>query len=181
MRAIKNPSDEIKKQAHENVKGFDHSKLCYNNIFYLLDDNGVFYNAVNDILKSKQPNDVEIKLNTFKYSYVKENDMMVYPKVDLYITVTSDDIYNFVFSVTPFNAQMELDDLIDIPLGNCDAELTRIWWTVMKGIFKDEWIEAFKQYCKDVKNIRLFEIEKNARAERLKNQQNYDDNINSIS
>ena len=180
MKRLKNVTEQLENEAKQNVQGFDHTELCYNSIFHLLNDNGVFYNAANAVLKTTKPKDVKIKMESFKYGYVKENDGSIYPKVDLMISIIDDEIENFVFTVTPFTATMEYIDMFDVPYGNCDDELTRIWQTIMKGIFKDKWIEAFKQYCYNVRIRRLIEIEKNARNERLKNQEIYDDNINSI-
>jgi len=135
MREIKNVTKEIEDRAYSNVKGFDLTKLCFKTIFELLDNSGVFYKAVNDILKTTKPNNVKINLETFKYGVVKENDGEVYPKVDLIITVVDSEVLRFLFTVTPFNAKMELDENIDLPLGCVDYKLTKAWHIIMKGFY----------------------------------------------
>ena len=146
MKKIKIVTDELEMKACENAGGFDHSKLCYKSIFNLLDDNGIFYNAVNQIVKSEKPRTVKIDLKDINYGVVKENDGKIYPSVSLIVSVKDSESDDFVFMVTPFNATMESVELWDTWSGNVDKELTMIWRTVMKGLFKDLWISAFEKY-----------------------------------
>ncbi len=159
MKRIKFATEELEKEAHRNAEGYDHSELCFKSIFHLLDDNGVFYNAINEILKSKQPCDLEIRLKDIKYGIVRENDNKLYPVVDLIITVTDSEVSDFVFSVTPFNAMMETVELWDAWNGNCDEQLTQVWQTIMKGVFKEKWLEAFERYCLNKEKVQACKTE----------------------
>lgn len=169
MKKIKNVTDELEIEARKNAEGFDHSELCYQSIFYLLDDNGVFYNAVNDIMRSKQPDNIEIELKDIRYGVVKEIDDKFYPSVELLIRVTGEEIVDFVFMVTPFNATMETVEMWDNWNGDCDKELTKIWQIIMKGIFKEKWSDAHELFCAvaDMKRMLKFRSENKNRSSEI--------------
>ncbi len=181
MEEIENVSSLIEQRAHKNAEGFDHSELCYNSIFHLLNDNGVFIQVIHEMTHD-EVDDEDVELHTFKHGYIKEKDGKVYPKVDLIISVTCCNVKcaNYCLTLTPFSAYMESMNWDDIVWINCEKKLTKIWRTIMKGIFKDKWIVACQTYLAEVKNLKDSKIATQAEFEYLKNEQEFNEDINSI-
>ena len=179
MREIK----EIEEQAYQNVEGFDHAELCYKTVFNILNDNDVFVKVFRELTTYNIEDKSQIKLDTFKYDFVKEKDEKVYPIVDLVLwlkNLDSDFGSYFCLTLTPFNAGMNNLTKDAGVYGSCDEDLTKIWRVMMKGFFKDKYVKAFKKYCEDVKCLKESKIATQAEIEYRRIEKRYEDEINSI-
>ena len=183
MREIKNVTQEIEKQAYDKVEGFDHTQLCYKTIFELMNNNGVFIKAFNELTTFYIEDKSQVELKTFKYGFVEERDGCVYPMVEMIISL-KDKVYPFraffCLTLTPFNAGLDDEFKKAGVYGGCDNELTKIWRIIMKSVFEEKWVEAFKSYCCEVKNLRDSEIATKAEIEYLKNEKKYESEMASI-
>ena len=81
MKRIKIVTEKLKQEAHENVQGFDHTELCYNSIFHLLNDNGVFYNAINQITKTTVTTENSTKFSDELKDLKNNNDTIKLKKI----------------------------------------------------------------------------------------------------
>ena len=183
MRKIKKANKDIEEQAYQNVKGFDHTELCYKTVFNILNDANVFVKVLGELTTCDIEDKTQIKLETFKYGFVKEKDEKIYPIVDLILLlkdINSDFGSYFTLTLTPFSASLNnITKNTNIYSGR-DVELTKIWRVVMKGFFKDEYVKAFKKYCEDIKCLKESKIATKAEIKYQKIEQEYFDEINSI-
>ena len=183
MKEIKVVNKEIEEQAYQSVKGFDHTELCYKTVFNILNDANVFVKVFGELTTYDIEDKTQIKLDTFKYGFVKENDEKIYPMVDLILwlkDLDSDFGSYFCLTLTPFNAGMNNITKDAGVYASCDEDLTKIWRALLKRFFKDKYVEAFKKYCEDVKCLKESKIATEAEKQYLKIQREYEEKINSI-
>ena len=183
MKEIKNVDEEIEAQAYKNVEGFNFvDNMCPKFIFDLLNDVGVFKKAFNDVTAIVVRDNEQIELKTFNYVIVKGEDENYYPAIDLIVTLNDcfkKFSYDFCLTLTPFTASLDNARKDAGVYGGCDKELTKIWKIVMNGLFPD-WKNAYIKYCEIAKEIEDSKIATKAELEYLKNQQRFENNINSI-
>ena len=180
---IEEMTDVDVKSANDRVKGFDISKLCYKTIFQALNNSGVFVKVFSELTTHNVFDKDQITLKTFNYTYVKESDGVVYPMVDLIVSVrdyNSGEDFDYCLSLTPFNAKLDNVRKCAGVYGGCDKQLSLTWRKVMKVIFREVFVEAFKDYCVRVKNLRDSEIHEEAMFKYARNDDWYIENINSI-
>ena len=183
MKEILETTEIIERDAKINVKDFDFTKLCYKNIFELMNNSGVFKKAFNELTTLNIVSKEQVVLTTFNYGFVEESDEKVYPMVDLILNVSDNECEfetYFCLSVTPFNAYLHNGSKDAGVYGGCDREISKIWRKVMKAFFKESYVEAFRQYCIDARVIRDCEIEARAHKELEHNEKFYNEEINSI-
>ena len=183
MKQIKETTKEIEEVAYKNVEGFNFPDLCPKFIFELLNDNGVFVKAFNEVTSLVVKSKEQIDLKTFKYIIVKGEDENYYPAIDLMVTLTNSAknySADFCLTLTPFTASLDNAKKNAGVYGGCDEQLTKIWKTVMKGFFKEEWKSAYIKYWEIATEINNSKIATKAELEYLKNQQRFEKEINSI-
>ena len=183
MREIKEVNKGIEEKACQNVAGFDHTELCYKTIFDLMNDNGVFVKVLNELTTCFVEDKKQIKLQTFKYGFIQEEDGKIYPLVDLILwlkDMVSDFGSYYCLSLTPFNASLNNLTKDTSAYSGRDKELTKIWRVVMKGFFKDEYVAAFKKYCEDLKCLKESEIATKAEMEYEQIEREFKAEIGSI-
>ena len=183
MKEVKGINEKIKEQAYQNVEGFNHTELCYKTVFDILNYTDIFVYVFDKLTSFKVKDKNQIKLDTFKYGFVKENDEKIYPMVDLILwlkDLDSDFGSYFCLTLTPFNAGMNNITKDAGVYASCDKDLTKIWRALLKRFFKDKYVEAFKKYCEDVKCLKESKIATEAEKQYLKIQREYEEKINSI-
>ncbi len=183
MKEIKEINKEIEEVAYKNVKGFDLTELCYKTVFEILNYTDIFVYAFDKLTNLKVKDKNQIKLDTFKYGFIKEKDEKIYPIVDLVLWLKgldSDFGSYFSLTLTPFNAGMNNLTKDAAVYASCDKDLTKIWRALLKRFFKDKYVEAFKKYCEDVKCLKESKIATNAEMKYRKIEQEYLDEIGSI-
>ena len=114
---------------------------------------------------------------------VEEDDELTYTMADLILSVRDYDsgfVSDFCLSLTPFNAKLNNSEKSAGVYSGCDKELTKKWREVMKFVFKEKYVEEFKEYCKRVKNIRESAIDIEAMIKHAQNDDWYNDAVNSI-
>ena len=183
MEEVFNLTEEDKKEAYAKVEGFEFNDLCFKSIFEILNNSGAFVQAFKELTTYAINDKEHIKLTSFNYGFILENDGKIYPTVDLIILVrdsVSGFQTNFCLTLTPFNAKLDDFSKKSGVYGGCDKQFTRLWRLILMELFKDKWVEAFMSYCAEVKNIRESEITTDAEIKYLKNEQQYEEEINSI-
>ena len=156
MKEIKDYTKEMAELADENVKGFNHTFLCFKTIFNIMNSHGVFAKAFGEVTNYEIDYIEQFELETFKYGVVEEYDGKIYPAVDMIIGFTDISTRyktNFCLTVTPFNAYLDDEHKTSGMFGGCDWNLSKIWRVVMKGFYADRWVEAFNNYCADVETM----------------------------
>lgn len=156
MKEIKKITEQIENEAYKNVEGFDFTRLCFRTVFEILNNGGVFIKLFDELFSGCVEDESQITLKTFKYGCVKENDLKIYPMVDLVISLIDADANvetNFCLSLTPFNASFNnLDKDTDI-YGVRNKELTKIWRIILKGFLGEAWENALEKYSEKVKSL----------------------------
>ena len=183
MKEIKNITEEIEFLAHENVDGFDNTELCYKTVFDLFNDRNIFVKVFRGLTSYNIQNKNQIELKGLKYNYVELENKKIYPTVDLILCVkdlSGDFKNNFCFTLTPFNAYLNNETKTAEYYGLYDNDLSKLWRIVMKGFFKDVYVEEFKKYYTEVRDLKEEQIAIKANREYLKIVAEYDDNVNSI-
>lgn len=183
MKEFKEINKEIEEQAYQNVEGFNHTELCYKTVFDILNYTDIFVYVFDKLTSFKVKDKNQIKLDTFKYGFIKEKDEKIYPIVDLVLWLKdfdSDFGSYFCLTLTPFNACMNNLTKDAGVYSSCDKDLTKIWRALLKRFFKEKYVKAFKKYCEDVKCLKESEIATNAEMKYQKIEQEYLNEINSI-
>lgn len=182
MKEIENLENEIEEQAKENVKNFDTTKLCYKQMFELLNNSGLFVKAFNEISGYEVTNKSQIKMGSLSYNIVKESDDKYYPQVEMVLIVKSDvENYfkSFTLLLTPFNAKL-LRERGDIDCDEINKYITQAWRKAMKVLFRKKYIDAFEKYCVVSKLLDESRVKAKAQEDLAKIEQYYEEQINSI-
>jgi len=182
MEGIKEDEIDVELQAKENVKDFDLTKLCYKQIFELLNNSGLFVKAFDEISGYNVTDKSQIEMGGLRYDFVKETDDNYYPQVELILAVKSENkdyLKCFTLLLTPFNAKLirENGDT------NCDSvniHIAEAWIKVMKVLFRKKYGEALKLYCTVSKKLNEEKINAKAHEDLVRNEHYYDEQINLI-
>ena len=182
MEEIENLENVIEEEAKENVKGFDTTKICYKQMFELLNNSGLFVKAFNEISGYNVTDKSQIKMGSLSYDIVKESDDKFYPQVEMVLIVKS-DIENyfksFTLKLTPFNASLTRERG-DIDCDEINKYIAQAWRKAMKVLFKKKYTDAFAEYCTVSKNINGNKVMVKAQEDLLKIEQYYEEQINSL-
>lgn len=182
MKEVKRVTEEMEQLAYKNVEGFNFVEMCPKFIFELFNDSGVFVKVFNDVTSLIVRSDEQIELKTFNYIVVKGEDEKYYPAIDLIVTLTNSAknySADFCLTLTPFTASLDNAKKNAGVYGGCDEQLTKVWKTVMKGLYPD-WKSAYIKYWEIATEINNSKIATKAELEYLKNQQRFEKEINSI-
>ena len=182
MKEVKRVTEAIEQSAYKNVEDFNFIDLCPKFIFELLNDNGVFKKALQEVTSLNIVNNEQIELKTFKYIIIEGEDENYYPAIDLVVTLkNSAKNYSadFCLTLTPFSASLDNAKKNAGVYGGCDEQLTKIWKIAMNGLYSN-WKSAYIKYCEIAKEIEDSKIATKAEMEYLKNQEKFERSINSI-
>ena len=183
MKEIEVVDEKMQIEAHENVMGFDHTELCFKTVFDLFNDCGVFVKVFSGLTSFNIKDKGQIGLKGLKYGFAQMKNGKVYPIVDLIISVkdlNSEFDSDFSFTLTPFNASLDNVTKSAGVYGLYDKELSQLWRTIMKGFYKNVYVDAFKKYCAEVRDLKEEQIAIKANREYLKIVAEYEQEINSI-
>ena len=183
MEEIKNVDELIEVEAHENVVGFDHTELCFKTVFDLFNDRDVFVKVFRGLTSYTIQDRNQIELKGLRYGYAEMENGKTYPIVDLILCVNDSSLNfknNFCFTLTPFNAYLNNETKTAGVYGLYDKDLSKLWRIVMKGFFKELYVDAFKKYCADVRDLKEEQIAIKANKDYLKLIAEYEEEVNSI-
>ena len=183
MKEIKRASRQIELEAKKNVEDFKFDELCFKMVFDMFNDSGVFVKAFNDLTTYEIFNKDQIELSSFSYGYVKEDDGVVYPEVDLILRVSNiNSPFKgcFCFTLTPFNAKLDNIFKDAYVYSGCDKEITKCWRIILKNLYGEKWVKAFRRYCEDVRSLKESEVATKAEKEYLLIDEKFNEEINSI-
>ena len=182
MEEIENLENVIEEQAKENVKNFDTTKICYKQMFELLNNSGLFVKAFNEISGYNVTDKSQIKMGSLSYDIVKESDDKFYPQVEMVLIVKSDvENYfkSFTLELTPFNAKL-IRERGDIDCDKINKYIAQAWRKAMKVLFRRKYTDAFAEYCAVSKSISENMVKAKAQDDLAKIEQYYEEQINSI-
>ncbi len=178
---IKRTKERNEEIARLNAKGFDPTELCCVTIFEIMRD--AILKTIDEITDFDIVYKNQIALYEFKYGVEKEDDEKIYPTIELMINFQdeeSKDNYLYKLSCTPFTCKFNKWNNPSVTYSKCNSNLTRCWNIMMKGVFGEKWVEAYKNYCLDVKCLKESEIARKAEMKYLKLEQEYENQIELI-
>lgn len=181
MKEIKKIKSEIKQQAYQNIEGFDITKLCYKTIYEIMQK--AILKCIDETTDFNIVYNDQIDLYEFRYGFVKEKNQKAYPCVDLMVDFQDEitkENYLFRVRMSPFNCEFNKWNNPSKEFNSCDEKLTHCWHIILKGLFKDNWVSAYKNYLLDLKCLKESKIATRVEKQYLKLEQEYENEINSI-
>ena len=82
--------------------------------------------------------------------------------------------------MSPFNCEFNKWNNPSKEFSICDENLTHCWHVVLKGLFEDNWVNAYKNYLLDLKCLKESRIATKAEIQYQKIEEEYENRIGLI-